>query len=429
VFRSNVVFPLIAAVSLLFQVPGLPPRLETPAGEAQAGSGPPVEQAGTGREIMGARAVTAGTLAMQGAVNWQLSGNSVRLQVAGVANTRTTTSSPLYLTLLATPQPVRFGADLSTSFLLARYSLGTLGSGFYFANVDSGFIPYNRPAAGTYSITMTLDENVGGSYFYYDLVSFTNTQTFGAACTQDATTLCLLGGRFSVRANWSVPSQGTSGAGNVLPLPGGDTGYFWFFSPNAAELMVKAIDGRAVNGRFWIFYGALSDVVYTISVTDTFTGAARNYTNPSGNLASVADVSAFIGGGASPTATATPIPTPTPTPPPGGSLAGAWSGTISSADPSCVAFGAQSISGSFTQVSQNFAGTFGISGGTTGFFQGAIVGNSVSGVETATFGGCTGSGSFSGTLSGNRLTISVPLVTTLQLGCQFCQQNTVVLNR
>jgi hypothetical protein len=27
--------------------------------------------------------------------------------------------------------------------------------------------------------------------------------------------------------------------------------------------MVKAVDGRAVNGKFWFFYGALSNVQYT----------------------------------------------------------------------------------------------------------------------------------------------------------------------
>jgi hypothetical protein len=53
------------------------------------------------------------------------------------------------------------------------------------------------------------------------------------------------------------------------------------------------VDGRAFNGRFWVFYGALSDVEYTINVTDTETGAGRAYFNPSGQLASVADTAAF----------------------------------------------------------------------------------------------------------------------------------------
>jgi hypothetical protein len=53
------------------------------------------------------------------------------------------------------------------------------------------------------------------------------------------------------------------------------------------------VDGRAFNGRFWVFSGALSNVAYTIRVTDTQTGSVRTYVNPSGRLSSFADVSAF----------------------------------------------------------------------------------------------------------------------------------------
>ena len=59
------------------------------------------------------------------------------------------------------------------------------------------------------------------------------------------------------------------------------------------ELVVKVLDGTAVNGHHWVFYGALSDVRYTITVTDTQTGATQVYENPLGTLASVADTAAF----------------------------------------------------------------------------------------------------------------------------------------
>src|SRR5712692_5778766 len=128
-------------------------------------------------------------------------------------------------------------------------------------------------------------------------------QTWSAAqqtapCVADAMTLCLNGGRFQVRVNWRVPAQGTSGVGNAVTLTS-DTGYFWFFSSNNVELVIKVLDGRAVNGMYWVFYGALSDVAYTITVTDTATGAVRAYSNVSGTLASVADTAAFAGGSSS----------------------------------------------------------------------------------------------------------------------------------
>jgi uncharacterized protein YfaP (DUF2135 family) len=114
-----------------------------------------------------------------------------------------------------------------------------------------------------------------------------------AACVANATTLCLNGGRFKAQVAWSVPAQGTSGPGMAVPLTG-DTGHFWFFSSNNIELVLKVVDGRSFNDAFWVFFGALSNVQYTITVTDTLTGTVKTYTNASGQLASVADTAAFL---------------------------------------------------------------------------------------------------------------------------------------
>jgi hypothetical protein len=104
------------------------------------------------------------------------------------------------------------------------------------------------------------------------------------------TTLCLAGSRFQVSVAYQAGPF--AGAGQAVPLTG-DTGAFWFLSSSNLELLLKVLDGRGLNGHFWIFYGALSDVAYTITVTDTTTGAMRTYTNPQGHLASFADTSAF----------------------------------------------------------------------------------------------------------------------------------------
>ena len=68
---------------------------------------------------------------------------------------------------------------------------------------------------------------------------------------------------------------------------------FWFFDPGNLELAVKVLDGRPVNGRFWVFFGALSDVEYWVTVTDTATGAERQYHNAAGTLCGQGDVEAF----------------------------------------------------------------------------------------------------------------------------------------
>jgi hypothetical protein len=102
----------------------------------------------------------------------------------------------------------------------------------------------------------------------------------------------LNGGRFQVRVAWSASNIPASGSGQAVPLTT-DTGAMWFFSSGNLELVIKVVDGRAFNNFFWVFYGALSNVEYTITVTDTETGRTKTYFNPQGQLASVADTAAF----------------------------------------------------------------------------------------------------------------------------------------
>jgi hypothetical protein len=105
-----------------------------------------------------------------------------------------------------------------------------------------------------------------------------------------ATSLCLDGSRFEVEVRFSA--AGLSGNGQTAPLTG-DIGFFWLLSPANLELAVKVLDGRAVNGHFWIFSGALTDFHYVLKITDTATGAIRTYDNPAGRLTSFVDTSAF----------------------------------------------------------------------------------------------------------------------------------------
>jgi PKD repeat protein len=116
-----------------------------------------------------------------------------------------------------------------------------------------------------------------------------------ATCTPDATTLCLGGGRFQVRVDWQAlnlhPPTGGQGQATMLTP---DTGHFTFFSASNVELVVKVLDARGLPGNyFWVFYGALSNVQYALTVTDTQTGAFQRYFNPQSDQASFADTQAF----------------------------------------------------------------------------------------------------------------------------------------
>jgi hypothetical protein len=110
------------------------------------------------------------------------------------------------------------------------------------------------------------------------------------ACNASMSELCL-NQQYTVSVHWDT-TDGRSGDGVPIPLTS-DTGYFWFFSSDNVELTVKVLDGHAINGHDWVFYGALSNVHYIITVHDTVTGATRTYENPQGSQASVGDTTAF----------------------------------------------------------------------------------------------------------------------------------------
>jgi hypothetical protein len=105
------------------------------------------------------------------------------------------------------------------------------------------------------------------------------------------TPLPLLDGRFLARVEWRV-DDGLYGYGNPHPFSR-DTGLFSFFSPQNQEVALKVLDGRGVNGHFWVFFASLTDVEFDLVVVDSVTGEERTYHSPAGTMASRADVEAF----------------------------------------------------------------------------------------------------------------------------------------
>jgi hypothetical protein len=126
--------------------------------------------------------------------------------------------------------------------------------------------------------------------------------TLPEECVPAQETLCLLDGRFAVTAWWRDPRSGDFGPARAEPLPNDDlSGTFWFFRAGNVELIVKALDGTAVNRRWWIFSGGLTDVEYwlravDLSVVETDPDQAVTwYHHASGDLCGFADTDAFPG--------------------------------------------------------------------------------------------------------------------------------------
>ena len=105
----------------------------------------------------------------------------------------------------------------------------------------------------------------------------TTTATRSAAaakCRPGSETLCLQRGRFQVKAEWRNPGNGESGKAGAMPVSQASGAFH--FGNGSPELVTKIINQ---GGRIDVYYGALSDLEYTITVTDTRTGAARTYRN------------------------------------------------------------------------------------------------------------------------------------------------------
>ena len=189
-----------------------------------------------------------------------------------------------------TPKPIfRLLVDpRSTQWLFAATSTGVLRS------EDGGatWRPWNEGLANLAVTDLAIDPTSPARLLLSTRgggLSLRLTST--EPCAPSATVLCLAQGRFRVVVSWKDFS-GRTGVGRTLELTN-DTGAFWFFAASNLELTVKVLDGRAVNGRFWVFYGALTNVEFTLEVTDTATGLHRVYRNPSGRFASAADTEAF----------------------------------------------------------------------------------------------------------------------------------------
>ena len=120
------------------------------------------------------------------------------------------------------------------------------------------------------------------------------SSTLGGACVADPETLCLLEGRFAVQVAFVNQHAGDiPGTGQAI-ADGDKTGFFYFFNRLNTDLVVKMLDGRGNNDHFWLFYGGLSDVAYTITVTDTTTGAQRIFNNPAGEVCGGKDTRTFF---------------------------------------------------------------------------------------------------------------------------------------
>jgi Tol biopolymer transport system component len=106
-------------------------------------------------------------------------------------------------------------------------------------------------------------------------------------CAPSATTLCIddqsADGRFEVKVHYqTTQGGGLSGDGHAIDLTRlgvAHGGLFWFFSADNPEMLIKVINGCALNQKFWIYSSATTNVGLIVTVTDTQTGESVVYRN------------------------------------------------------------------------------------------------------------------------------------------------------
>ncbi len=108
-----------------------------------------------------------------------------------------------------------------------------------------------------------------------------------AACPTTAETLCLHG-RFQVTVDWrNSTGEGRANVSTVSRLAGS----FDFGDGGDPELVVKISPVGKKN--FGVYYGALSNQQYTLTITDIRTRAVKTYENPAGNHCGGNEIPAF----------------------------------------------------------------------------------------------------------------------------------------
>lgn len=106
-------------------------------------------------------------------------------------------------------------------------------------------------AAGNYHIEVLQNGQPAGSFSYTVLPTRAKLQN----------------GRFELSATWR-DALGQSGTARLVQTPSNDSALFYFFTADNWELMVKVLDGCAINGAYWVFAAASTDVEYAVSIED-----------------------------------------------------------------------------------------------------------------------------------------------------------------
>lgn len=95
----------------------------------------------------------------------------------------------------------------------------------------------------------------------------------GYGCLPSASRACLNERRFEVSARYSTQTVARASATGLDAYGFGDSGaLFYFFGPDNPEMLLKVVDGCWLNGHWWVFGSAATDLVYEVGIKDLADG-------------------------------------------------------------------------------------------------------------------------------------------------------------
>ena len=144
------------------------------------------------------------------------------------------------------------------------------------------------------SFTGTGLNNTWGSGKVNALEAVKSVTTGGgpSVCVEDATTMCLVGGRYQVRSHWQNQYAGGATATLSKAKLTDVTGAFWIANASTYEYLIR-FNTATDNGRIWIVIATFTDVEFWIDVTDTHTGQSNEYHSAIGNRTLIYDPTTF----------------------------------------------------------------------------------------------------------------------------------------
>ena len=173
--------------------------------------------------------------------------------------------------------------------------------------VDIGSAPANATTFNVAGLspgqtaTFRIRARNGNGDSAYSNEATATTASVPGPCVASATTVCLLSDRFRVSIAFINQFANPPAPGNFLGaklVPGvqnPDVATFGISSAQAIEVVVRIQDTRPFGlNRFDVYYGGLTDLEYTVTVTDTVTGTTRSYRNPPGTVGGGVDRTSFL---------------------------------------------------------------------------------------------------------------------------------------